>query len=258
LESERSQVAPLTEVAPLAPSTPPARISVIVPALNEGQRIADCLRIPLKSAFEVIVVDGGSTDATAAIARVAGAKVIKSTRGRAAQMNAGAALATGELLLFLHADVHLPMAWAQAVTDACAPGRRCWGRFDVALDSSRASLRMVGFMMNWRSRLSGIATGDQAIFVRHLLWRQVGGYAPIALMEDIELCRRLKRAGGAPACLRLPVQVSARRWLERGVARTILNMWWLRALYFLGATPQSLHARYYSPSVKSSARDQAR
>lgn len=247
MESERPQV---------------TRISVIVPALNEERRIADCLRLPLKTAFEVIVVDGGSTDATAAVASLAGATVIQSARGRAAQMNAGAALASGDVLLFLHADVHLPVGWAEAVLDAGRlsgqPSGRRWGRFDVALDSSRASLRMVGFMMNWRSRLSGIATGDQAIFVSRELWRLSGGYAPIALMEDIEFCRRLKRVGGAPACLRQPVKVSARRWLDRGVTRTIVNMWWLRTLYFLGATPQSLHARYYGGSVKSAARDQAR
>jgi rSAM/selenodomain-associated transferase 2 len=248
LESERPQVS-----RPQAGRAP--RISVIVPALNESARLERCLIRPVAQACEVIVVDGGSQDATASIAAQAGARVIQAPRGRAHQMNAGASAAHADLLLFLHADTELPPNWSGEVLEALRQGAS-WGRFDVRLDSPRASIGLVSFMMNWRSRLSGIATGDQAIFVSRALWLRAGGFAPIALMEDIELCRRLKRLGGAPACLRAQVTVSARRWQERGVLKTIVQMWRLRALYFFGASPDYLHRLYYGslPEVTPKSR----
>lgn len=234
MESERSQV------------TRQCRISVIVPALNEAARLGKCLVQPLQDAAEIVVADGGSHDDTALIASRVGAKVVRSQRGRAWQMNAGAAAADAgsNVLLFLHADTELPDGWSSDIVQALKPGVD-WGRFDVNLDSSDRAIRLVGFMMNWRSRLTGIATGDQAIFVRRSVWESCGGYRQIALMEDIEFSRRLKRLVGAPACLRIRVKVSARRWQERGVLRTIVHMWRLRALYFLGASPDYLHRSYY-------------
>jgi rSAM/selenodomain-associated transferase 2 len=239
LESERPKVGPAS------------RIGVIVPALNESARLERCLKRPLADAAELIVVDGGSVDDTVATAQALGATLVQAPRGRALQMNAGAAASNADVLLFLHADTELPLDWPQGLLQALERGA-VWGRFDVNLDSSRRSIRLVGFMMNWRSRLSGIATGDQAIFVTRSLWQRSGGYQPIALMEDIEFSRRLKRLGGAPACLRARVKVSARRWQEQGVLKTILQMWCLRALYFFGASPEYLHRLYYgSPASKS-------
>jgi len=225
-------------------ATPPVpRLSIVVPALDEAASIAATVHEALARADEVIVVDGGSRDATGEIAAAAGARVIDAPRGRASQMNAGAAIATGDVLLFLHADCRLPAEAGDAVRSAVAGGAR-WGRFDVRLDSSRASLALVGAMMNLRSRLTGIATGDQAIFVDRSLWMALDGYAPIPLMEDVELCTRLRRVARC-ACLRGPVTVSARRWETRGVARTVVEMWAWRAAYALGASPARLHRLYY-------------
>jgi len=219
------------------------RLSVVVPALDEAASIATTVSDALVHADEVIVVDGGSRDATAALAAAAGARVVDAPRGRAAQMNAGAALATGDVLLFLHADCRLPPRAGDAVRAAVCAGAR-WGRFDVRLDSSRAALAVVGAMMNLRSRLTGIATGDQAIFVDRSLWSALDGYAPIPLMEDVELCARLRRMARC-ACLRERVTVSARRWETRGVARTVVEMWAWRAAYALGVSPARLHRLYY-------------
>jgi len=222
----------------------PGTLSVIVPALNEAAQIGACLEAlqPLRAAgHELIVVDGGSHDATADIARAAADRVLAAPRGRAAQMNAGARLARGAALLFLHADTRLPPRADVLVLEALA--RTAWGRFDVSIDSPRALLSLVAAMMNLRSRLTGIATGDQAIFVRRALFDAQGGYAPIPLMEDIELSRRLRRLG-PPACLRARARSSARRWESRGVLRTILLMWRLRLAFWLGADPARLAERY--------------
>jgi rSAM/selenodomain-associated transferase 2 len=225
-------------------ATPPVpRLSIVVPALDEAASIAATVQEALAHADEVIVVDGGSRDATGEIAAAAGARVIGAPRGRASQMNAGAAIATGDVLLFLHADCRLPAEAGDAVREAVSGGAR-WGRFDVRLDSPRATLALVGAMMNLRSRLSGIATGDQAIFVDRSLWIALDGYAPIPLMEDVELCTRLRRVARC-ACLRGRVTVSARRWETRGVARTVVEMWAWRAAYALGASPAWLHRLYY-------------
>jgi rSAM/selenodomain-associated transferase 2 len=222
----------------------PRTLSVIMPALNEAARIGDCLAAlqPLRAAgHELIVVDGGSDDGTAALARAAADRVLAAPRGRAAQMNAGARLARGEALIFVHADTRLPPHADALVIGALA--RSAWGRFDVSIDSPRPLLRLVAAMMNLRSRVTGIATGDQAIFVRRALFEEQRGYAPIPLMEDVELSRRLRRVG-APACLRAWVWTSARRWEARGVLRTIALMWHLRLAFWLGADPARLAERY--------------
>jgi rSAM/selenodomain-associated transferase 2 len=227
------------------------RLSIVVPVLDEVRHLAALLP-DLATACpeaEVIVADGGSTDGSLELAaRAAGVRVVTSARGRARQMNAGAAGASGDALLFLHADTRLPPAAARAVLDALADSAVAYGRFDVRFDSPRPAFRLIARLMNARSRLTGICTGDQAIFVRRATFAALGGYAEIALMEDIDLTRRLKRAGRL-AALRLRVTTSARKWEREGVARTILLMWTLRVLYLCGARPDRLHRWYYGRSA---------
>jgi rSAM/selenodomain-associated transferase 2 len=222
------------------------RISVVMPVLNEAQGIEQALRAlrPLRSAgHEVIVVDGGSSDGSAHLATRLADLVLSADRGRANQMNAGGRAAQGDVLLFLHADTRLPEGAAQLVLEALTSSKRCWGRFDVRIDGRHWLMRLVGATMNLRSQLTGICTGDQAIFVRSDTFIECGGYPQIALMEDIELSRKLRRVS-PPLCLHAPVQTSARRWERGGVARTIVLMWWLRLWYFFGASPSRL-ARIY-------------
>jgi rSAM/selenodomain-associated transferase 2 len=221
-------------------------LSIIVPCLDEAQGITAALSAlaPLRArGAEVVVVDGGSTDGTPARAAPLADAVIAAPRGRASQMNAGAARARGEILLFLHADVLLPEGADVLIVDGLQRARRSWGRFDVALAGAHPLLRVVGALMNLRSRLTGIATGDQAIFVTRSLFTAAGGYPEIALMEDIELSRRLKHFG-PPLCLRHRLTASARRWEKHGVLRTILRMWLLRLAYWAGADPAKLAVRY--------------
>jgi rSAM/selenodomain-associated transferase 2 len=220
-------------------------LSIVVPALDEAAAIAATVARALRHAEEVVVVDGGSRDDTRALAQAAGALAIDAPRGRATQMNAGAARAGCDVLLFLHADCRLPEGAGEAVRAAIAGGRR-WGRFDVRLDPPRAALAVIGGAMNLRSRISGIATGDQAIFVARDLFDALGGFAPIPLMEDVEFTDRLRRVA-PPACLRMRVDVSARRWERHGIVRTVLLMWALRAAYALGVSPARLHRVYYGP-----------
>lgn len=221
-----------------------ARISIVVPTLNEAAGIRDALAA-LQSyrgrGHEVIVADGGSSDRTLELARGLADVTLVAPRGRAAQMNAGARAASGSALLFLHADTLLPARADELI--AAALETRPWGRFDVRIGDPLPLLRLVGWMMNLRSRLGGIATGDQAIFVRREQFEDLGGYAAIPLMEDVELSVRLRRVA-PPACLRERVVTSPRRWLARGVLRTILLMWRLRLAYALGADPASLAKRY--------------
>jgi rSAM/selenodomain-associated transferase 2 len=224
-------------------------LSIIMPVLDEAAQIVEHLeRLQALRAkgVELIVVDGGSADGTAALTVALADRIIVASHGRARQMNAGAAASHGRVLLFLHADSELPQGALQAVLTAVGTGA-AWGRFDVRIDGHPALLRIVERMMNWRSRLTGIATGDQAIFVRRDTFEKAGGYADLPLMEDIALSATLRRLA-PPACLREVVLTSGRRWEKHGVLRTILLMWWLRAAFFLGADPAGLALRYgYRP-----------
>jgi rSAM/selenodomain-associated transferase 2 len=223
----------------------PERLSIIVPALNEAGGIGAALgRLqPWRPDVEVIVVDGGSDDATVQIARPLADQVLVSERGRARQMNAGAAKAQGDALLFLHADTALPDDAIKLVELGLGATDRAWGRFDVTIAGTRPLLAAVSTLMNARSRISGIATGDQAIFVRRAAFDAVGGFPDIPLMEDIEISRRLK-AISPPLCIRSRAMTSARRWERDGVLRTILLMWRLRFAYAMGVSPARLARRY--------------
>ncbi len=221
------------------------RLSIVMPTLHEAGGIAAALSAlqPLRrEGHEVIVADGGSSDATRAIAAPLVDRLVESPRGRAAQMNAGAAAAAGDALLFLHADTTLPPGAIEAVRRALEDGA-FWGRFDVRIHGTHPMLPVIAAMMNARSRLTGIATGDQALFVRREVFDAAGGFPRVALMEDIALSRILKRKG-RPACLRLRVTTSGRRWERHGLWRTVLLMWRLRLRYFLGADPDRLAAEY--------------
>lgn len=225
-------------------------ISVIVPALNEAACIEgalDALASHAERGIEIIVVDGGSRDATVALAQAKGATVVTSGAGRARQQNAGAAAARGDILLFLHVDTELPATAFNDVRQALAMPAATWGRFDVVLRADPAPgpalLRVIAGMMNLRSRLTGIATGDQAIFVRASAFARVGSFPEIALMEDIALSSALKRVA-SPVCLRSVVATSARRWQSQGVWKTITLMWALRLGYAVGVAPETL-ARWY-------------
>jgi rSAM/selenodomain-associated transferase 2 len=221
--------------------TPP-RLSIIVPMLDEAPGIAATLRALRPLAAEIIAVDGGSSDDTVAVATLHADRVLVAPRGRARQMNAGAAAATGEVLLFLHADTELPPGGERLVFAAIDEGA-VWGRFDVRIAGRSRWLPVVAALMNLRSRLTGIATGDQAIFVRRDAFVAVGGFPEQPLMEDIALSARLGRIG-RPACLRARVITSGRRWEAGGVWHTILLMWSLRLRYFLGAPPERLARDY--------------
>ena len=221
-------------------------LSIIIPCLDEQEGIAATLAAlaPLRArGAEVIVVDGGSRDDTVARAAPIADLVITAPRGRARQMNAGVPRARGEILLFLHADSLLPEAADLAVVDGLKRSRRGWGRFDVTIAGSHPMLRVVERLMNLRSRLTGIATGDQAIFVTRSLFTAAGDYPEIPLMEDVALSKRLKRFG-PPLCLNHRLTTSGRRWEKHGVLRTIVRMWLLRLAYWLGADPAKLAARY--------------
>lgn len=221
------------------------RLSIVVPVLDEAEGITAALEAlqPLRArGCEVLVVDGGSADGTPALARPLADAVLAAPRGRGPQQEAGARAARAGRLLFLHADTRLPGGALEAVEAALAGGAG-WGRFDVALDSPRPLLRLTGALINLRSRLTGIATGDQAIFATRAAYLAAGGFPAIPLMEDVALSTALRRRG-RPACLRLRAVTSARRWEARGVVRTILLMWWLRLRYWLGAEPAALARRY--------------
>ncbi|HEU5272195.1 MAG TPA: TIGR04283 family arsenosugar biosynthesis glycosyltransferase [Xanthobacteraceae bacterium] len=221
-------------------------LSIIVPTLNEELAIAATLDAlgPLRArGAEVIVVDGGSRDRTAAIAAPLCDRLIAAPRGRGAQMNAGASTAQGDILLFLHADTRVPDGADRLIMEGLA-GRGCaWGRFDIHIEGSHMLLPLIAAMMNLRSRATGIATGDQAIFVTRSAFAAMGGYPDIPLMEDIVLSRRLKRLG-RPLCLRARASTSGRRWEKHGVMRTVVTMWRLRLAFWLGAAPDKLVTRY--------------
>lgn len=220
-------------------------LSIIVPVLDEAGCVAVSLDAlaPLRArGHELIVVDGGSRDNTVALSQGRADIVLEALRGRARQMNAGAARAHGKVLLFLHADTTLPVQADAAIARAVAGGA-LWGRFDVAIEGRSRWFPLIAALMNRRSRWSGVATGDQAIFVERALFEHIGGFKDQPLMEDIELSRRLRRIG-LPACLRERVRTSGRRWEQNGVWRTILLMWRLRWRYWRGASPELLAKAY--------------
>ncbi len=220
-------------------------VSIVIPVLDEAAILDRALAAlaPLRtSGAEVVVCDGGSRDESPAIASRHADRVVAAPRGRALQMNAGAAAARGDILLFLHADTALPEGALAAVAKAMAQGR-AWGRFDVDISGGGAMLAVVARMMNLRSRVTGIATGDQAIFVRRDAFQRAGGFPAIPLMEDVALSRSLKKIG-PPACLRERVTTSGRRWEKHGTLRTVLLMWRLRLAYALGTDPSVLARRY--------------
>jgi len=225
------------------------RLAIVVPVLDEGATIEAALRrlAPLRArGARVIVVDGGSDDETATRAAPLADRVVGAPRGRASQMNAGAQAEEAreaDVLLFLHADTRLPEDADRVVARALADGAHSWGRFDVRLDADGWPLRLIETLMNWRSRATGIATGDQAIFVTRSAFDWLHGFAPLPLMEDVDFCSRAKRLT-RPAAPRSRVVTSARRWQRHGVWRTVALMWWLRLSYFFGADPAALARRY--------------
>ncbi len=225
-------------------------LSIIIPTLNEAAGIVDALSALAKlraDGAEVIVADGGSQDRTTELAQSLCDRVIVAPRGRGAQMNAGANVATGRVLLFLHADTRLPERADYLIIEGLAASKRAWGHFDVAIAGRSALLPVIANLMNWRSRLTGIATGDQAMFAERRAFAEAGGFPDAPLMEDIIVSRRLRQVS-RPLCLSARVVTSGRRWDERGPLRTILLMWRLRAAHFLGADPDTLARAYgYAP-----------
>ena len=220
------------------------KFSIIIPAINEAATIQSCLLAlqDLRGIAEIIVVDGGSRDNTIELATAYADKVLQSGQGRARQMNYGAKHATGDILIFLHADTELPEQ-ALSLIERGLGTQKVWGRFDIELCGESVMFKIIAFMMNWRSRLTGIATGDQVLFVRKAAFNAVGGYPEISLMEDIALSSVLKKIS-PPLCLTAKVKSSARRWQQYGIFKTILLMWSLRLRYWLGQDPQYLAELY--------------
>ncbi|MDH5612324.1 MAG: TIGR04283 family arsenosugar biosynthesis glycosyltransferase [Gammaproteobacteria bacterium] len=222
------------------------RLSIIIPVLNESETLVVSLtRLQQyrQQGHEVIVVDGGSCDNSFDCALGLVDKLLMSKPGRATQMNIGAEQAAGEVLVFLHADTELPVLFNNLITDALNKNHQ-WGRFNVSLSGRHILFRIIETMMNWRSCLTGVATGDQAIFVRRSVFQQVAGYPEIKLMEDIELCRKLKFFG-KPACIKSRVITSSRKWEKNGILKTLWLMWQLRLLHFFGVSSEKLFSRYY-------------
>ena len=222
------------------------KISIIIPVRNEAAnigRLLCALQAYRDRGHEVIVVDGGSVDDTVIIAKSLADTVLQTTAGRSKQMNAGSDQAKGEVLWFLHADSELPEQADELIITAVTTGTFTWGRFDVRLSGRKILLRVVEKMMNLRSRLTGVATGDQGIFISRKLFDQVGGYPDQLLMEDIALCKELKKYQ-SPVSLRETMVTSSRRWEENGIIRTILLMWTLRAAYYFGVPADKLALRY--------------
>lgn len=222
------------------------KLSIIVPVLNEAQSLPLLFEhlLPLaRHGCEIILVDGGSVDGTPALIACAGFKLIHAVRGRASQMNAGASHASGNALLFLHADTRLPDGACGLISRALTHRTKCWGRFDVRISGRSLLLRMVACLINLRSRVTGIATGDQALFVTRAAFDQVGGFPDQPLMEDVELCSRLRRLS-RPVCIARRAVTSGRRWEQHGVWSTIWLMWRLRWDYWRGVPAQQLARRY--------------
>jgi len=220
-------------------------LSIIIPVLDEAAEIETALLAlaPFRErGAEVVVVDGGSSDRTADLARPLADRVLAAPRGRAEQMNAGVAAADGDVLLFLHVDTRLPDDADRLIVEGLVQSGHAWGRFNVAFDQG-GWLQLVAFMMNWRSRLTGVCTGDQALFMTRTAFENIGGFPSIALMEDVAVSARLKQFG-RPLCLRARAITSARRWRQHGIWRTIVLMWRLRLAYFFGGDPGRLARNY--------------
>ena len=224
------------------------KFSIIIPTLNEEKAIGGCLSElqPSRNKCEIIVVDGDSIDNTQILAAPLVDKVLTSVRGRAKQMNNGARQAAGDVLIFLHADTRLPENALQLIQQKITNSSQ-WGRFDIQLSGNGIMLKVIAQLMNWRSRLTGIATGDQVIFVTYPAFEQAGQYPEISLMEDIALCKALKKIS-PPICLKAKAISSGRRWELNGIYKTILLMWSLRLRYFFGADPQTLALLYTQSS----------
>src|SRR5215471_6671681 len=221
-------------------------LSIVIPVLNDAEALRNAtprLEELRARGAQIIIVDGGSTDESRLVAKTCADLVLEAPCGRGAQMNAGAVRATGDVVLFLHADTHLPKDADRLIEAAFADPSRVWGRFDVRIVPTTPLLTLVARAMNLRSRLTSIATGDQAIFIRRTTFDAIGGFAEIPLMEDVAISKRLKHKG-APVCLREQVSTSARRWKEHGIVRTIILMWYLRFAYFMGADTRVLARRY--------------
>ncbi|MDC9728240.1 MAG: TIGR04283 family arsenosugar biosynthesis glycosyltransferase [Methyloprofundus sp.] len=220
------------------------KYSIIIPTLNEESGISDFLKSlqSLRSQCEIIIADGGSTDKTKKLALPYVDVFLTAKKGRAIQMNDGAKQASSATLIFLHADTFLPKLALQSIEEGMNKGYQ-WGRFNMQLIGQHSFLKVISFMMNWRSKISGIATGDQAIFIQKSLFDELGGYPEIALMEDIALSKQLKKHS-APYCIKQAVKSSARRWESFGLARMVLLMWYLRLRYFLGTSPDRLVELY--------------
>ncbi|MGK0373887.1 MAG: rSAM/selenodomain-associated transferase 2 [Arenicella sp.] len=214
-------------------------VTIIVPLLNEQAVVPSLIQqLAGLDAEQIIIVDGGSVDRTRELVEAAGYTVIQSPAGRARQMNAGAQQATQTMLLFLHADTRLPRNYKLELARADV-----WGRFDVQFSSSLRIMNMVAFFINLRSRISGVATGDQAIFIDRDAFHAIGGFPDFPIMEDVALCKRL-RYMHRPFSSRARVVTSARRWEQNGVASTIVKMWWYRLAYFFGVSPLKLKQGY--------------
>ncbi|PKM23747.1 MAG: glycosyl transferase [Gammaproteobacteria bacterium HGW-Gammaproteobacteria-13] len=225
-------------------------LSVVIPVRNEAQALPgllDDLTDLRAIGAELILVDGGSSDGTCELALGRVDQLLRTAPGRALQMNAGAAVACGEYLWFVHADTRISTESLTSLQQALSQ-RPLWGRFDVRLSGPGLALRVIGAMINLRSRLSGIASGDQGIFVARQHFEAMGGYAQMPLMEDLQLCRRLK-ALARPRCLRPPLSTSSRRWEQHGIWRTVVLMWCLRLAYYCGASPEKLARQYRRGSL---------
>ncbi len=222
------------------------KLSIIIPVFNEAENIANTLKqlqVYRQQGHEVIVIDGGSRDNTVDCVQDMADQLLISKPGRAMQMNIGADQAQGEVLVFLHADTQLPDSADTLIIKSMEQGTQ-WGRFNVRLSGSHILFRLIENMMNWRSCFTGIATGDQVIFVQRMLFEQVGAYPEIKLMEDIALSKKLKLLSKS-ICIKQRVITSSRKWEKKGIVRTVLLMWRLRLLYFLGVSANKLHAQYY-------------
>ncbi|MBT8147397.1 MAG: TIGR04283 family arsenosugar biosynthesis glycosyltransferase [Gammaproteobacteria bacterium] len=220
---------------------------MIIPVLNEADLLSQQLQ-SLQSwrlaGHEIVVVDGGSQGSMESGHRKLTDKILQSRKGRSLQMNAGAQAADGDILLFLHVDTRLPEDALALIEDAMSDISTVWGRFDVRLSGRAAIFRIIERAISVRSHLTGVVTGDQGLFVRRRVFEQVQGFAPVPLMEDVEISKRLKRLAW-PVRITRPVITSSRRWEQHGAIRTVLLMWWLRLQYFLGTSPEKLANKYY-------------